>query len=94
MSGFVPLYQAIEGFYTRNVYTRLGDAFCRPICSVAGSTCDLMERVSEDSNWSFNFTGKIKNVINVGNGINFDQHETLINYLINNLYFYSMERLV
>ena len=32
MTQFAPLYQSIEGFYTRNVYNRLGDAFCRPIC--------------------------------------------------------------
>jgi len=66
MSHFAPLYQSIEGFYTRNVYNRLGDAFCRPICSVAGATCRLMERVSYDSNWSFHFTGKTSEVINVG----------------------------
>ena len=67
MSDFVPLYQAIEGFYTRNVYNRLGDAFCRPICSVAGATVSLVERISKDSNWSFEYTGKIQHdVVNVG----------------------------
>ena len=67
MSDFVPLYQAIEGFYTRNVYNRLGDAFCRPICSVAGATVSLVERITKDSNWSFEFTGNIQHdVVNVG----------------------------
>ena len=66
MADFAPLYQSIEGFYTRNVYNRLGDAFCRPICSVAGATCRLMERISHDSNWSFEFTGKTSEAINVG----------------------------
>lgn len=67
MSDFVPLYQAIEGFYTRNVYNRLGDAFCRPVCSVAGATVSLVERITRDSNWSFEYTGNIQHdVVNVG----------------------------
>ena len=67
MSDFVPLYQALEGFYTRNVFNRLGDAFCRPICSVAGATVSLVERITKDSNRSFEYTGNIQhNVVNVG----------------------------
>ncbi|KAJ6659573.1 hypothetical protein lerEdw1_018542, partial [Lerista edwardsae] len=64
---FVPLYQDFEHFYTRNLYVRVRDNWNRPICSVPGPQFDLMERVSEDFNVTFRFTGrKIKNVINMG----------------------------
>ncbi|XP_067848127.1 serine palmitoyltransferase 2-like isoform X2 [Heptranchias perlo] len=64
---FVPLYQDFENFYTRNLYMRIRDSWNRPICSVPGAKFDVMERVSYDYNWSFNFTGTvIKDVLNMG----------------------------
>nr|XP_060641960.1 LOW QUALITY PROTEIN: serine palmitoyltransferase 3 [Anolis sagrei ordinatus] len=64
---FVPLYQDFENFYTRNLYMRIRDNWNRPICSVPGPKFDLMERVSDDYNWTFRFTGRtVKNVINMG----------------------------
>ncbi|XP_072783721.1 serine palmitoyltransferase 3 isoform X2 [Taeniopygia guttata] len=64
---FVPLYQDFENFYTRNLYLRIRDNWNRPICSVPGPQFDLMERVTDDYNWTFRFTGRtIKNVINMG----------------------------
>ncbi|XP_029449412.1 serine palmitoyltransferase 3-like [Rhinatrema bivittatum] len=64
---FVPLYQDFEAFYTRNVYMRVRDAFNRPICSMPGPQFDLMERLSDDYNWTFRYTGQaIKDVINMG----------------------------
>ncbi|XP_053141403.1 serine palmitoyltransferase 3 isoform X2 [Hemicordylus capensis] len=64
---FVPLYQDFENFFTRNLYMRIRDNWNRPICSVPGPQFDLMERVSDDYNWTFRFTGRIiKNVINMG----------------------------
>ncbi|XP_040207229.1 serine palmitoyltransferase 3-like isoform X3 [Rana temporaria] len=64
---FVPLYQDFENFYTRNIYRRLLDAFERPVSSVPGAELDLLERVTDDYNWTFRYTGKvIKNVINMG----------------------------
>ncbi|CAL9688094.1 unnamed protein product [Knipowitschia caucasica] len=64
---FVPLYQDFENFYTRNLYMRVRDNWNRPICSLPGPVFDLIERVSDDYNWTFRFTGKtIPNVINVG----------------------------
>ncbi|KAM6128056.1 LOW QUALITY PROTEIN: serine palmitoyltransferase 3 [Pterocles gutturalis] len=63
---FVPLYR-FENFYTRNLYMRIRDNWNRPICSVPGPQFDLMERVTDDYNWTFRFTGRIiKNVINMG----------------------------
>uniref|UniRef100_G1LQC5 serine C-palmitoyltransferase n=1 Tax=Ailuropoda melanoleuca TaxID=9646 RepID=G1LQC5_AILME len=64
---FVPLYQNFENFYTRNLYMRIRDSWNRPICSAPGSRFDVMERVSDDYNWTFRFTGRIiKDVINMG----------------------------
>ncbi|XP_015268589.1 PREDICTED: serine palmitoyltransferase 3-like, partial [Gekko japonicus] len=64
---FVPLYQDFENFYKRNLYVRIRDNWDRPICSVPGPQFEMMERVSDDYNWSFRFTGRtIKNVINMG----------------------------
>ena len=50
--GFVPLYSDFESFYTRNLYTRLRDCFNRPICSVPGAEIDIVERESDDYNWT------------------------------------------
>ncbi|XP_039176407.1 serine palmitoyltransferase 3 isoform X1 [Crotalus tigris] len=64
---FVPLYQDFEHFFTRNFYMRIRDNLNRPICSAPGPKIDLLERVSDDNNWTFRFTGRIiKNVINMG----------------------------
>ncbi|XP_005795269.1 serine palmitoyltransferase 3 [Xiphophorus maculatus] len=64
---FTPLYQDFENFYTRNLYMRVRDNWNRPICSLPGPIFDLIERVSDDYNWTFRFTGKtIHNVINMG----------------------------
>ncbi|XP_055977943.1 serine palmitoyltransferase 3 [Sorex fumeus] len=64
---FVPLYQNFENFYKRNLYMRIRDNWNRPICSAPGPCFDVMERVSDDYNWTFRFTGRtIKDVINMG----------------------------
>ncbi|XP_035256777.1 serine palmitoyltransferase 3 isoform X1 [Anguilla anguilla] len=64
---FVPLYQDFENFYTRNLYMRVRDNWNRPVCSLPGPVFDLMERVSDDYNWTFRLTGRsIENVINMG----------------------------
>ncbi|KAJ8248058.1 hypothetical protein GJAV_G00237770 [Gymnothorax javanicus] len=64
---FVPLYQDFENFYTRNLYMRVRDSWNRPICSLPGPVFDLIERVSDDYNWTFRLTGRtLENVINMG----------------------------
>ncbi|XP_043119252.1 serine palmitoyltransferase 2 [Puntigrus tetrazona] len=64
---FVPLYQDFENFYTRNLYMRIRDSWNRPICSVPGAMFDLVERSSNDYNWTFEYTGRVvKDVINLG----------------------------
>uniref|UniRef100_A0A3Q3KUB5 Serine palmitoyltransferase, long chain base subunit 3 n=1 Tax=Labrus bergylta TaxID=56723 RepID=A0A3Q3KUB5_9LABR len=64
---FVPMYQDFENFYTRNLYMRVRDNWNRPVCSLPGPVFDLMERVSDDYNWTFRLTGKtLHDVINMG----------------------------
>ncbi|XP_053731858.1 serine palmitoyltransferase 3 isoform X1 [Synchiropus splendidus] len=64
---FTPLYQDFENFYTRNLYMRVRDNWNRPVCSLPGPVFDLMERVSDDYNWTFRLTGNtLHNVINMG----------------------------
>lgn len=65
-SDFVPLYQSYESFYTRNVYYRIRDCFNRPICGVPGATIDLLDRKSDDYNWSFYYTGEKTTKLNMG----------------------------
>lgn len=57
---FVPLYQDFENFYTRNLYMRVRDNWNRPICSMPGPVFDLMERVSDDYNWTFRYCNSDK----------------------------------
>jgi len=66
MKDFAPLYNSFEGFYTRNIYMRVRDNFNRPICSVPGGTFFEMERKTNDSNWTFELTGKKREMINLG----------------------------
>ncbi|KAM4729432.1 serine palmitoyltransferase 3 [Anableps anableps] len=76
---FTPLYQDFENFYTRNLYMRVRDNWNRPICSLPGPIFDLMERVSDDYNWTFRFTGRtIHNVVNMGsyNYLGFAENNT------------------
>ncbi|XP_051503219.1 serine palmitoyltransferase 2-like [Myxocyprinus asiaticus] len=64
---FVPLYQDFENFYTRNFYMRIRDVCHRPVCSVPGAMFDLVERSTNDYNWTFEYTERaVKDVINLG----------------------------
>jgi len=64
--GWVSLYQSFESFYTRNLYTRIRDAWNRPICSVPGAEFTLMDRETCDYGWTFRFTGTTTRAINMG----------------------------
>ncbi|KAL3873457.1 hypothetical protein ACJMK2_036572 [Sinanodonta woodiana] len=66
LSGFVPLYQSWESFYTRNLYRRIRDCWNRPICSVAGAEMEILERTTNDHGWNFKLTDKKKKVMNFG----------------------------
>ena len=63
---FVPLFSEYECFYTRNLYTRIRDCFNRPICSVPGPIISIIERVSDDFNWTFKRSGRLIEALNLG----------------------------
>ena len=60
------MYQSYESFYTRNVYIRIRDCFNRPVCSVPGAEIELVDRYSNDYNWSFEHTNKKIKALNLG----------------------------
>ncbi len=45
---------------------RIRDVFNRPICSVPGAYVSVMERVSDDFNWTMRRSGKILESLNMG----------------------------
>jgi serine palmitoyltransferase len=63
---FVPLYQDYEAFYTRNLYRRVRDCWNRPICSAPGAEFDVMDRVSPDNGWTFQYPGTVTRCLNFG----------------------------
>jgi serine palmitoyltransferase len=63
---YVSLFQSYESFYTRNLYFRIRDCFNRPVCSQPGVEIDLVERKTDDYNWSFNHTGRKIRALNMG----------------------------
>lgn len=60
------MYSEYECFYTRNLYTRIRDCFNRPICSVPGAFISIVERLSDDFNWTFKYSGKQIKALNLG----------------------------
>lgn len=63
---YVPLFVGFETFYFNYVYRPIQDCFDRPICSVPGEYVTVMERHSDDNNWTLKLTGKKIRSINVG----------------------------
>lgn len=51
----MPLFADFESFYTRNLYRRIRDCWNRPITGVPGGFFDILERMSDDGNWTFRF---------------------------------------
>ncbi|XP_025103822.1 serine palmitoyltransferase 2-like isoform X1 [Pomacea canaliculata] len=79
LKGFVPLLSSWESFYTRNLYRRIRDCWNRPIASRPGAEFDIMERVSPDFGWNFEFTGRNVKALNFGsyNYLGFADSQTL-----------------
>ncbi|KAK6048252.1 hypothetical protein COOONC_14242 [Cooperia oncophora] len=50
---FVPLFADFESVYARNCYMRVRDVFERPIGSVPGATVNLVDRTTDDYNWTY-----------------------------------------
>ncbi|CAG2100234.1 unnamed protein product [Medioppia subpectinata] len=64
--GYVPLYQSFESFFTRNIYRRVCDGCNRPITCVPGAVIDVMDRLTDDYNWTFKYPGTTTRAINMG----------------------------
>jgi serine palmitoyltransferase len=63
--GYSVLLKSWESFFTRRLYHRIQDCWNRPICSSPGVRIDVMERVSNDGNFSLQPSGKIIPCINL-----------------------------
>eukprot|EP01137_Pigoraptor_chileana_P034453 Opistho-2@27028 len=66
MEEFAPLYADFESFYTRNLYRRIRDCWNRPIGTCPGRRFEVLERKSNDKNFTLYLTGKRLDVINLG----------------------------
>ncbi|GMT12122.1 hypothetical protein PFISCL1PPCAC_3419, partial [Pristionchus fissidentatus] len=63
---FPQLYSDFESTYTRNCYMRVRDVFERIIGSCPGAKVNLLDRYSNDYNWTFVYPGTQTEVINTG----------------------------
>ena len=45
--------RGFETFFARNMYRRVRDCWNRPIASTPGAYTDVVDRVSDDFNWTF-----------------------------------------
>ena len=59
---FAPLLKSWEHFYTRRLYTRVQDAFNRPISSNPGARIDVLERASRDGQKTLEVLGSLDNL--------------------------------
>ncbi|OMH83676.1 Serine palmitoyltransferase 2 [Zancudomyces culisetae] len=77
VDGYAPLITDFESLWNRRLYTRISDAFNRPITGVAGGSVALLERESKDYNRTFRLTGGKKTVLNLAsyNYLGFAQSE-------------------
>ncbi|XP_040575849.1 serine palmitoyltransferase 2 [Lepeophtheirus salmonis] len=64
--GYAPLYSSFESFYTRHMFRRFKDVAFQPICSVPGSTVEVLSRETTDEKWSFTILDKKTKCINLG----------------------------
>ncbi|CAG9785357.1 unnamed protein product [Diatraea saccharalis] len=63
--GYAPLYNPFEQFISRYVYRRVRHCFNTPICSAPAAEITIMERQSDDYNWTFRFTGRKLKCLNL-----------------------------
>ncbi|ORY59055.1 serine palmitoyltransferase 2-like protein [Pseudomassariella vexata] len=75
--GYAPLTDDFDSFYVRRLKMRIDDCFARPIIGVPGRYMSLMDRVSDDFNASYRYTGTHTETLNVSsyNYLGFAQSE-------------------
>lgn len=64
-SGYAALNSDFDSFYTRRLKTRLDDCFSRPVTGVCGRTVLCLDRITDDFNASFRFTGGKTRALNI-----------------------------
>jgi serine palmitoyltransferase len=76
-NGLAPLNDDFDSFYTRRIKLRIDDAFARTTTGVPGRYINLLDRVSDNFNQSFNYLGTITETLNVSsyNYLGFAQSE-------------------
>ncbi|AFN83006.1 serine palmitoyl transferase subunit 2 [Encephalitozoon romaleae SJ-2008] len=76
-NGKVPLYGSFESFFSRRIFRRARDCCERPITGVPGRHVTVLERISEDYNETFRFTGRKLKLLNLGsyNYLGFSNNE-------------------
>ncbi|KAF2646407.1 serine palmitoyltransferas-like protein 2 [Massarina eburnea CBS 473.64] len=75
--GYAPLNSDFDNFYTRRLKMRLNDCFSRPIIGVPGRFITLLDRTSNDGNYTFKLTGTSTETLNMSsyNYLGFAQSE-------------------
>lgn len=63
--GYAPLNSDFDNFYTRRLKMRINDCFARPITGVPGRYITLLDRKSDDGNYSFDLTGTTTETLNM-----------------------------
>ena len=63
---YVPLYSLVERIYFRHGYRRMLSSIARPICSAPADTITILDRVTNDNGWTFEFLGTKSICINFG----------------------------
>lgn len=64
-NGYAPLTDSSEAFYTRRLKMRLNDCFNRPTTGVPGRYITLLDRTSNDGNYTFQYTGTKTETLNL-----------------------------
>jgi serine palmitoyltransferase len=64
--GYAPIVKDFDHYWNRRFYRRIRDCFMRPIDSRPSRVIGLMERVSNDYNNTFTYTGRVVPAVNMG----------------------------
>ncbi|KAI1811277.1 PLP-dependent transferase [Poronia punctata] len=76
-NGYAPLNDDFDSFYTRRLKLRIDDVFARTSTGVPGRYINLMDRVSDNFNESYNYLGTTTETLNMSsyNYLGFAQSE-------------------
>lgn len=76
-SGYAPLTDDFDSFYSRRLKRRIDDCFARPTTGVPGRYIKLLDRTSVDYNYTYKYTGTYTETLNVSsyNYLGFAQSE-------------------